>query len=163
MLVDLLEAQLSGGNGAAYDRMRKLDYSFGWYPINLVVRGVLALSISDANKGVLVGTRILSLLVQLLQRFHDNAPPVQSESKLGNSTITLYAGGGGDDISAASTAIETIVQLTFFFDSDTDLTKQFITPESGWRSCLVICWSCLLVVSWIERSRDRYAMTHPLT
>ena len=131
ILVDLFEAQLSGGNGAAYDRMKQLGYNFGWYQINLVVRGVLALSISDANKGALVATKILSPLVQLLQRFHDNAPPVGWEYEVGSSTVTSFAGGGGDDIAAATAAIETIVQLTFFFDSDTELAQQFITPQSG--------------------------------
>ena len=131
LLVDLFEAQLTGGKGAAFDRMEQLGYHFGWYPINLVARGVLALSISDANKGALVATRILSLLVQLLQRFHDNAPPVGWEYKVGSSTVTSFAGGGGDDIAAATAAIETIVQLTFFFDSNTELIQQFITPESG--------------------------------
>ena len=131
ILVDLMEAQLSGGTGAAYDRMINLGYDFAWYPINLVVRGILALSISDANKGVMVATRILSLLVQLLRRFCDNAPPVCNEFKLGNSTVTAFVGGGGDDIAAAAAAIETIVQLTFFFDSNTELIQQFITPESG--------------------------------
>ena len=131
IFVDLLEAQLSGGKGAAYDRMVKRGYNFTWYPINLVVRGVLALSMSHSNKRLLVGTRILSLLVQLLQRFHDNAPSVGKEYKLGNSTTTYFVGGGGTDIAAATAAIETIVQLTFFFNSDAQLTQQFITPESG--------------------------------
>ena len=131
ILVDLMEAQLSGGTGAAYDRMINLGYDFAWYPINLVVRGILALSISDANKGVMVATRILSLLVQLLRRFCDNAPPVVQEYKVGNSTVLAIVGGGGDDIAAATAAIETIVQLTFFFDSNTELIQQFITPKSG--------------------------------
>jgi hypothetical protein len=131
MLVDLLEAQLSGGKGTAYDHMVKIGYAFAWYPINVVVRGILALSISDANKDVLVTTKILSLLVQLLQRFHDNSPPVGKENKVGNSTVICFIGGGGDDIAAATAAIETIVQLTFFFDSNTELTQKFITPESG--------------------------------
>ena len=129
MLVDLFEAQLSGGKGAAYDRT--VEYNFGWYPINLIVRGLLALSISDANKGALVVTRILSLLVQLLKRFHDNAPSVSQEDKVGNSSANYFAGGGGDDIAAATASIETIVQLTFFFDSNTELIQQFITPQSG--------------------------------
>ena len=153
MLVDLFDAQLSGGQGAAYDRMEKLNYGYGFYPINLVVRGLLSLSISDANKGALVATRILSLLVQLLQRFHDNAPPVRREYVLGNSTSINLAGGGGDDIAAATAAIETIVQLTFFFDSNTDLIQQFISP--GLRNCSVTCWICLPIVSWVERPRDR--------
>ena len=131
ILVDLLEAQLSGGKGAAYDRMIKRGYNFTWYPINLVVRGILALSMSDANKRILIRTRILSLLVQLLQRFHDNAPPVGKEYKLGNSTTTYYVGGGGTDKAAATAAIETIVQLTFFFHNDTELIQQFITSDSG--------------------------------
>ena len=131
IFVDLLEAQLNSGKGAAYDRMVKRGYNFAWYPINLIVRGILALSISDANKGALVATRILSLLVQLLQRFHDNAPSVGKEFKVGNSTGTDYVGGGGDDIAAATAAIETIVQLTFYFDSNNELTQQFITPKSG--------------------------------
>ena len=131
VLVDLFEAQLSGGKGAAFDRMEQLGYKFTWYPINLVVRGLLAMSISDANKGVLVATRILSLLMQLIQLFYVNAPPVGWEYKVGPITVTSFAGGGGDDIAAATAAIETIVQLTFFFDSNTELIQQFITPESG--------------------------------
>ena len=131
MLVDLFEAQLLGGKGAAFDRMEQLGYHFGWYPINMVVRCVLTLSISDANKGALVATRILSLLVQLLKRFHDNAPPVGKQETIGNSTVTAFSSGGGDDIAAATAAIETIVQLTFFFDSNTELIQQFITPQSG--------------------------------
>ena len=131
MLIDLLEAQVTAGVGAAYDRMEKLGYDFGFYPINLVARGVLALSISDANKGALVATKILSLLVRLLQRFHDNSPPISRKKKMGESTVEYFVGGGGDDIAAATAAIETIVQLTFFFDSNTELVQQFITPQSG--------------------------------
>jgi hypothetical protein len=131
LLVDLFEAQISGGKGVAFDRMEQLRYHFPWYPINLVVRGVLALSISDANKGALVATRILSLLVQLLQRFQNNDPPVGWDYDVGGPIVTSFAGGGGDDIAAATAAIETIVQLTFFFDSNAELIQHFITPQSG--------------------------------
>ena len=125
IFVDLLEAQLSGGEGAAYDRMLKRGYNFTWYPIGLVVRGILALSAADANKGILITTRILSLLVRLLQRYHDNAPSVGKEYKLGNSTTTYYVGGGGDDKAAATAAIETIVQLSSFFNNDNELLQYF--------------------------------------
>ena len=50
---------------------------------------------------------------------------------VGESTLEYFVGGGGDDLAAATAAIETIVQLTFFFDSNNELIQQFITPDSG--------------------------------
>ena len=133
MLVDLLEAQLSGGSGAAYDRMSSRGYGVSWCtePISLVVRGFRALSISDANKSLLVRTRILTLLVQVLTLFHTNGGRKVWTGQLADGLAELNLGGGGDDIPAAVAAIETIVQLSFYYDSEADLKREFITPASG--------------------------------
>ena len=92
MLVDLLQQQLEGLHSL--------------HNINIIVRGMRMLSISDNNKGILVGTRILSLLVQLLQRFCSNLPPITGTPyKFGSSTFVPEIGGGGDDVVAATAAI----------------------------------------------------------
>ena len=54
MLVDLLEAQLSGGVGDAFDRLTARGYMYHWYRIALVVQGIRVLSMSDGNKAVRV-------------------------------------------------------------------------------------------------------------
>ena len=92
MLIDLLQLQLEGKHSL--------------YHINIIVRGMRMLSISDNNKGILVHTRILSLLVQLLRRFCSNLPPITGiPYKFGSSTFVPEIGGGGDDVVAATAAI----------------------------------------------------------
>ena len=96
MLIDLFEQQLEGLHSL--------------YKINTIVRGMRMLSISDNNKGILTGTRILSLLVQLLRRFCSNLPPVTGiPYKYGSSTFVPKIGGGGDDVLAATAAIGRLV------------------------------------------------------
>jgi hypothetical protein len=92
---------------------------------------VSVLAVSDANKAVLVNTRLLSLLIKVVQLYHDNAPAIFQEYKLGNSTSKAYSGGGGKDVVAATAAIEAIVQLSFHFDGDDVLKRDFITPATG--------------------------------
>ena len=131
MLVDLLEAQLSGGAGPAFDRLTARGYLYHWYRIALVVQGIRVLSMSDGNKAVLMQTRLLTLLVVVLRRFHENLPPVAREFKQGQSTIVEFVGGGGEDEEAAAAAVETCLRLSFILENEADFMAKFAAPELG--------------------------------
>lgn len=41
------------------------------------------------------------------------------------------AGGGGKDVESAAQAVECIVQLSFYFDSDKSLVEEYLQPQLG--------------------------------
>jgi hypothetical protein len=82
---------------------------------------VLSLSISDANKKILIRAPLLPLLTRTLELYRDNSPALYTDSG--------GALGGGDDIESADIALETLFQLAFFFESDKMLQSQYMTPD----------------------------------
>jgi len=85
---------------------------------------------------VLVQTRLLSLLVTVIRRYHENLPPMAREYKQGASTIVEFVGGGGDDVRAATAAVETCLRLSFIVDSDDEFQAKFAAPELGLEALL---------------------------
>lgn len=101
---------------------------FGVFQMNVILSAIVALSISDSNKAILVKTDILSPILKALRAYRDNDPPFQGY----NSFHWLdSAGGGGSDVEAASRAVEALLQLSFHFDSDQALVEQFMPPALG--------------------------------
>ena len=126
MLMDVFEAQLKGGYGEAFNRMtQRWGYLWAMFKPYSTVGALRVISISDANKRVLATTRVIPMLAELLQRFLDNLPPIQKEFR---STFVSFdrIGGGGADYVTAATAIEAIVQLSFFYDSEDELREKLV-------------------------------------
>ena len=96
-----------GGNG----------YILGSFCVLLIVAAIRDLTISDSNKAILVQSNVLTHLICILERYVQNANPIK------------LCGGGGDDPRPASMAIEAILQLSFHFESMTDLQDKYMTSD----------------------------------
>ena len=115
MLVDIFQRSLDLRDGDGY--------FFGTFGIPIIVRAVLSLSVSDSNKAVLIKTDLHRLLVRVLQLYNSNSSELR--------TIHGSVVGGGNDIESAEIAIEALLQLSFCFDSDTDLQSEYMTSHLG--------------------------------
>lgn len=98
----------------------KGGYSFSPY---LLLQAINCMCISDTNRDKILNGHFLPLLMKGLQRFVDNAGP------LGNEAIRI--GGGGADTTSAGLAIDSLLQLSFAYESDMDLQTKFMTPSTG--------------------------------
>jgi hypothetical protein len=115
--VSVLENTLNGADGAGYFH--------GTFVLRLTVNACEVLSISDSNKGPLVTSPLVSLLVRALRMFVNGGPPVG------------LCGGGGDDTETAELAIGTLAQLAFYYDSDAALQEKYLTTaNSGFKEVL---------------------------
>ena len=114
-LVDVLQNTLDSKGGEGY--------SLGNFELPSIVNAILALSISDENKAALVKLPLVPLLVRVLIMYRDNEPELVHAS--GNAL------GGGNDIDSATAAIEALIQLSFYFDSDESLKSELMTPKSN--------------------------------
>lgn len=94
------------------------DYFFGAFKLKSLCGAILSLSISDANKSLLLKTDVLGLLICTLKLFTSNAPPLSNGSE--------KAGGGGEDKESAELVIQILLQLSFSFFSDTILVEKFV-------------------------------------
>ena len=93
-------------------------YYLGVFEIPSIVSAILALSISDGNKGLLVNSSsLLELIIVVLEMYRDDKPGIEA------------CFGGGDDLESAEVAIETLLQLSFHFDNDEDLRLKYMTPN----------------------------------
>lgn len=142
LIAEIFTAALDGGIGPAYERMLKLwGYGFSWFRIPQITNALRVLSLSEANKGLLIANKnILPLILRVLRSFANNSPPCTKEVSMGVGMGYTIAsvGGGGRDLPSASDALETLVQLAFFYESDEDLKNKFLIPELGVESLLVI-------------------------
>ena len=90
------------------------------FEIPTIVSAILALSISDKNKGILVDMpALLKLIIRVVEMYCYDLPGISG------------CFGGGDDAESAEVAIECLLQLSFYFDSDEDLQSKYMTPELG--------------------------------
>jgi hypothetical protein len=80
----------------------------------------MALSASDKNKGVLVDLpSLLNLTIRVLEMYRYDLSGIPG------------CFGGGDDAESAEAAIECLLQLSFYFESDEDLQSKYMTPDLG--------------------------------
>lgn len=110
-LVDVLERTLNGRSGD--------DYPLGTFCLKLTINACQVLSVSDSNKGLLVTTPLLQLLVRALQMFQNNEMAIWG------------CGGGGKDVESVELAVETLANLSFFYDNDDQLRTKYMTVETG--------------------------------
>eukprot|EP01041_Mallomonas_annulata_P012007 gene12007-25157_t len=99
-------------------------YKLGEYNFKLILSAILVLCLSDTHRGLLVSSPILYPLMRTLELFIANSPSISS------------CGGGGEDISTAAMTIEILLQLSFFYENDTDLIEKYMTVDKGIRSSL---------------------------
>jgi len=93
-------------------------YELGVFEIPSIVSAVLALSVSDGNKAVLVASLpLLHLIIGVLEMYLDDTVGIENCS------------GGGNDVESAEAAIEALLQLSFYFDNDEDLRCNYMTPD----------------------------------
>jgi len=93
-------------------------YEIGVFEIPTIVSAVLALSVSDGNKAVLVASLpLLHLIIGVLEMYRDDAAGIEN------------CLGGGNDVESAEAAIEALLQLSFYFDNDEDLRCNYLTPD----------------------------------
>ena len=90
------------------------------FEIPSIVSAILALSTSDKNKGILVDMpSLLILIIRVLEMYRSDLSGIEN------------CFGGGDDVESAEAAIECLLQLSFYFDSDEDLQSKYMTPDLG--------------------------------
>ena len=111
MLVDVFTNTLASKGGKGYE--------LGNFEVHSIVGAILALSISDANKAILVNAPLLPLLVRVLVMYRDNEPSIK------------LSYGGGEDLNSAEWAIECLLQLSFYHESDQELQDKYMTPQLG--------------------------------
>ena len=125
-IVDVLSNNINGRDGR--------DYKFGNFDLNAVTSAILSLSLSDSNKRIMVQNRQLLLnLVILIKSFVNNDvqfPPADPQSTNG-------VGGGGKDSETASNVVETLLQLSFYYQDDENLVREYMTDDLGLRDLLV--------------------------
>eukprot|EP01041_Mallomonas_annulata_P013018 gene13018-27470_t len=95
-----------GGNG----------YGYGIFSFQIITKAILTLSISDANKLILSRQKVTIPLVKVLTDFLS-----EDEGDIN--------GGGNQDIISAEYAVETLLQLSFTFESDEDLRAGDLFPR----------------------------------
>lgn len=62
---------------------------------------------------------LLILIIRVLEMYRYDLPGIEN------------CFGGGDDVESAEAAIECLLQLSFYFDSDEDLQSKYMTPDLG--------------------------------
>lgn len=97
------------------------EWDFGTFEIPSIIIAILCLSISDDNKALMIDLPLLPYIVLVLDLFISDSGPLE---KIGGSAL-----GGGQDIESAEAAIETLLQLSFYFDDDDELRSKYMTPE----------------------------------
>jgi hypothetical protein len=90
------------------------QFKRGTFCFEVVLAGLLALSVSDGNKNALVKSSIPQLATRTLDLFVRNQPAI------------LGCGGGGQDPIAASLAIEILLHLSFQFTEE-DLRGVYVS------------------------------------
>ena len=89
------------------------------------------MAVSDVNKAVLIHKpTILRVLIQVLVLFLDDAPPIPYRGT-DNERDTGFVGGGGQDTDSAEYAMKALHQLSFFYEDDSDLRKQYMAIDSN--------------------------------
>eukprot|EP01041_Mallomonas_annulata_P007896 gene7896-16166_t len=109
ILIEIYENTLNskGGN----------NYPLGIFRLNLIIGAILTISISDANKSDLISSALLPLLARSLEMFVLNTAPIEK------------CGGGGSDFEVIQLVIEVLLQLSFFYENDSDLCSKYITTD----------------------------------
>lgn len=103
------------------------DYSYDMFKIPLLINAIRVLAVSDNNKKVMVtNPDLLSLLITVLKRFANNEEAFSGKTNFGT---VLSIGGGGEDVTSAEMAVETLCQLSYTFDRDEDLINNFLKPD----------------------------------
>ncbi len=105
------------------------EYSFGVFMLKTPVKAVEILAREDGSKRLLVEFRaaeVPRLLTEVVRRF------VEGEA----GTI---AGGGGDDIPTACTAVKALLELSFLYDSDGggNIVEEFKAVDTGLLEILI--------------------------
>eukprot|EP01041_Mallomonas_annulata_P016772 gene16772-34858_t len=101
------------------NRINGNGYCYGIFNFQIIIKAILTLSISDANKVILSRQKVTIPLVKVLTDF------------LSEDEGDRY-GGGNQDIVSAEYAVETLLQLSFTFESDEDLrASDLIPPHDG--------------------------------
>jgi hypothetical protein len=105
-IVDVFQTMLEGKD-------EHPQFKRGTFCFEVVLAGLLALSVSDGNKNALVQSAIPQLAARTLDIFVRNQPAISG------------CGGGGQDPIAASLAIEILLHLSFQFTEE-DLRSVYV-------------------------------------
>lgn len=90
------------------------------------------MAVSDVNKaGLIHKPTILRGLVQVLVLFLDDAPPIPYRGADDERDTTGFVGGGGQDKESVEYAIEALHQLSFFYEDDSHLRKQYMAIDGN--------------------------------
>lgn len=142
MVLDLMllvfKATLKENTGPEAEELKSKRFVFAIITMETIVGALLHLSISDANKASLIECDVLSLILSVLQRFVDNAPPLQSRN---SQSFLQYAGGGGEDLRTAEYGLDFLLQLSFYFQTDEELQKHYLQPK--YSNLSTILQSCI--------------------
>lgn len=127
LLVNLLAAILNyNSDSKEVKDYKQMGLAFGVTKMRDATSTLRCLSISDGNKGIMLKhPSFMNLVLQALQLFLDNRP----ECGAIYQNFQSYAGGGGQDFESISNLMELLLQLSFFYDDDTLLQKEFNKPE----------------------------------
>lgn len=134
LLVDCFEAALDGGEGHAHTRMSKLwGYNWSFWFVFILSGALKILAVSDSNKAILVrNTKLLLLLIRQLRGFVQNEPAIVKILH----QIPCEIGGGGEDYESATNTLETLLHLSYHYESDTQLTQEYMLSSLGLNSLL---------------------------
>jgi hypothetical protein len=112
LLIDIYSNTMQSKGGTGYE--------LGAFCLRVIVSAISALAVSDSNKHLLTASpQLLLLLRDTLKLFVEGGPQIR------------LSGGGGNDTETAAVAVETILQLSFYYESDLDLQTLYMTSEVG--------------------------------
>ena len=131
LIVDVLDRTLNSQHGPVHNDNLKPEYRFGTFRLHLLLRAILVMSVSDANKVQLVQSeRLIYLLSErVIGLYLENAAEIPSPPD------SIQPGvGGGNDVESAELAIETLLQLSFASSNDdgTEVTTLFAMEGDEW-------------------------------
>jgi hypothetical protein len=123
LIVSILAATIHyTANTTEVNQFKSLGFAYGTFQMRDLAVTFRNLSINHGNKAILLeNTLFLSLLVETIHLFIVDSPEISAIYK----NFREFAGGGGEDIETVEYFVETLVQLSFFYEDDVELRRVF--------------------------------------
>mmetsp|Transcript_11283 Transcript_11283/g.12169 ORF Transcript_11283/g.12169 Transcript_11283/m.12169 type:complete len:734 (+) Transcript_11283:56-2257(+) len=127
LLVNLLAAILNyNSDSKEVKDYKAMGLAFGVTKMRDASSTLRCLSISDGNKAVMLRhPSLLNFVMQGIQLFINNS----DECAAVYQGFQSYAGGGGKDFESIENFLELLLQLSFYYEDDTRLQREFNIPS----------------------------------
>eukprot|EP01040_Poterioochromonas_malhamensis_P009077 gene9077-9831_t len=127
LLVNLLAAILNyNSDSKEVKDYKAMGLAFGVTKMRDASSTLRCLSISDGNKAVMLRhPSLLNFVMQGIQLFINNS----DECAAVYQGFQSYAGGGGKDFESIENFMDLLLQLSFYYEDDAQLQREFNKPE----------------------------------